>query len=66
MQKMGLEAIYPKPKLSMGNKQHLKYPYLLRNILIDRPEQVWSEDITYIRINKGFVYLTAIIDWFSR
>ncbi|MCB9093398.1 MAG: IS3 family transposase [Halobacteriovoraceae bacterium] len=50
----------------MGNKQHLKYPYLLRNILIDRPEQVWSEDITYIRLNKGFVYLTAIIDWFSR
>jgi putative transposase len=66
MQRMGLEAIYPKPKLSTGNKQHLKYPYLLRNILIDRPEQVWSEDITYIRLNKGFVYLTAIIDWFSR
>ena len=66
MQRMGLEAIYPKPKLSIGNKQHLKYPYLLRNILIDRPEQVWSEDITYIRLNKGFVYLTAIIDWFSR
>jgi putative transposase len=66
MQRMGLEAIYPKPKLSMGNKQHLKYPYLLRNILIDRPGQVWSEDITYVRLNKGFVYLTAIIDWFSR
>ncbi len=66
MQGMGLEAIYPKPNLSMGNKMHKKYPYLLRGLLIDRPRQVWSADITYIRLEKGFGYLTAIIDWFSR
>lgn len=66
MQEMGLEAIYPKRNLSLGNKQHRKYPYLLRGLRIDRPKQVWSEDITYIRLEKGFVYLTAIIDWFSR
>lgn len=66
MQEMGLEAIYPKPNLSMGNKIHKKYPYLLRGYAINRPGQVWSEDITYIRLEKGFGYLTAIIDWFSR
>lgn len=66
MQEMGLEAIYPKPHLSIGNKEHKKYPYLLRNLNIERPGQVWSEDITYIRLEKGFGYLTAIIDWFSR
>ena len=66
MQEMGLEAIYPKPNLSVGNKTHRKYPYLLRGLLIERPRQVWSEDITYIRLEKGFGYLTAIIDWFSR
>jgi putative transposase len=66
MQEMGLEAIYPKPNLSVGNKQHKKYPYLLKDLLIERPGQVWSEDITYIRLEKGFGYLTAIIDWFSR
>ena len=66
MQEMGLEAIYPKPNLSLGNRMHKKYPYLLREYTIDRPGQVWSEDITYIRLEKGFGYLTAIIDWFSR
>jgi len=66
MQEMGLEAIYPKPNLSLGNKMHKKYPYLLRDYVIDKPGQVWSEDITYIRLEKGFGYLTAIIDWFSR
>lgn len=66
MQEMGLEAIYPKPNLSLGNRMHKKYPYLLREYTIDRPDQVWSEDITYIRLEKGFGYLTAIIDWFSR
>jgi len=66
MQEIGLKAIYPKPHLSIGNKLHKKYPYLLRGLLIDRPGQVWSEDITYIRLEKGFGYLTAIIDGFSR
>jgi putative transposase len=66
MQEMGLEAIYPKPNLSLSNKQHRKYPYLLRGMSIERAGQVWSEDITYIRLENGFVYLTAIIDWFSR
>jgi len=66
MQKMGIEAIYPKSNLSKGNKLHKKYPYLLKDYSIDRPGQVWSGDITYIRLEKGFGYLTAIIDWFSR
>lgn len=66
MQEMGLEAIYPKPNLSRRNKMHKVYPYLLKGYQIDRPGQVWSEDITYIRLEKGFGYLTAIIDWFSR
>lgn len=63
---MGLEAIYPKPNLSKRNQEHKVFPYLLRNLVIDRCNQVWSTDITYIRLNKGFVYLMAIIDWHSR
>jgi putative transposase len=66
MRKMGITAIYPKPKLSKGNAQHIIYPYLLSNIKIIRPNQVWSSDITYIRLRQGFLYLVAIIDWFSR
>jgi putative transposase len=66
MRLMGLEAIYPKPRLSMPCKEHRKYPYLLRNQSITRPDQVWSTDITYIRLRHGFVYLAAIMDWFSR
>ena len=66
MRTMGLEAIYPKPKTSVRNKEHKVYPYLLRGFLIDSPNQVWSTDITYIPIQGGFMYLTAIIDWFSR
>jgi putative transposase len=66
MQELGLEAIYPKPNLSRANVQHTKYPYLLRDILIEEANQVWSTDITYIRMKKGFVYLVAVIDWFSR
>lgn len=66
MQIMGLEAIYPKPNLSRRCFESKIYPYLLRNYKIDRPNQVWSADITYIRMAKGFVYLTAIIDWHSR
>ena len=63
---MGLEAIYPKPRLSVPAPGHRIYPYLLRGVAIERPNQVWSTDITYIRMARGFVYLTAILDWFSR
>jgi putative transposase len=65
MRLMGLQAIYPKPKLSAGRK-HKVYPYLLRGVTIDRPDQVWSSDITYIGLPGGFMYLVAVIDWFSR
>lgn len=66
MQMMGLESIYPKPNLSMSMKEHKKYPYLLRDVAVTRPNQVWSTDITYIRLMQGFIYLVAIIDWYSR
>lgn len=66
MQQMGLEAIYPKPRLSLAGKTEQRYPYLLRGLSIERSNQVWSCDITYIRLQKGFVYLIAIMDWFSR
>ena len=63
---MGLEAVYPKPKLSQANPEHKVFPYLLRNLAIERCNQVWSTDLTYIRLKHGFVYLMAIIDWYSR
>ena len=66
LRKMGLEAIYPKPHLSMGGPEHRKFPYLLRGVPILRVNQVWSTDITYIRLQQGFVYLVAILDWYSR
>ena len=66
MKVMGIEAIYPKPNLSRDDKQNPKYPYLLRNLTINHPNQVWGTDITYIKLNQGFCYLVAIIDWFSR
>lgn len=66
MRLMGLEAIYPKPRLSLPDQAHKKYPYLLRNLVIDHPDQVWCADITYIRMRHGFLYLTAIMDWYSR
>ena len=66
MRKMGISAIYQKPNLSKASKQHKIYPYLLRGVAIVRPNQVWSTDITYIRMHKGFVYLTAVLDWYSR
>lgn len=66
MRIMGLEAIYPKPKLSAARRGHRIYPYLLRNVSIDRADQVWSTDITYVPLASGFMYLAAIIDWFSR
>jgi putative transposase len=63
---MGIQAIYPKKKLSWRNKNHQVYPYLLRNLKIEKPNQVWSTDITYVKLEEGFAYLIAIIDWFSR
>ena len=66
MRLMGLEAIYPKPKLSEPAAGHRIYPYRLRDLAIVRPNQVWATDITYIRLRQGFVYLVAVMDWFSR
>jgi putative transposase len=66
MRVMGLEAIYPKPRLSQPGAGHEIYPYLLRGVTVDRVNQVWSADITYIRLQAGFVYLVAVMDWFSR
>ena len=63
---MGLEAIYPKPHLSQPGEVQQRYPYLLRAVPIERVNQVWSTDITYIRLARGFIYLVAILDWFSR
>lgn len=65
---MGIEAIYPRPKLNLSHpdKEHKIFPYLLRGVTIDRINQVWSTDITYIRMCHGWVYLTAVIDWYSR
>jgi putative transposase len=73
MRYMGIEALYPKPKTTTANKEHYKYPYLLKDfrndagqVVIDRANKVWSTDITYIKLEKGFVYLAAIIDWHSK
>jgi putative transposase len=66
MRLMGLEAIYPKPKLSLAGRGHRIYPYLLRDVPIRRPDQVWSTDITYVPLAQGFMYLAAVIDWYSR
>lgn len=66
MRLMGLEAHYPKPRLSRPAPGHELYPYLLRDVPIVRPNQVWSGDITYVPLSAGFLYLTAIIDWYSR
>lgn len=66
MQKMGLEAVYPKPKLSQPGEGHKVYPYLLKGLQIERVNQVWSTDITYIRLAQGFCYLVAVMDWHSR
>jgi putative transposase len=66
MRVMGLEAVYPKPRLSVAGRGHKVYPYLLRGVKIERPDQVWSTDITYVPMTSGFMYLAAVIDWFSR
>lgn len=66
MHLMGLEAIYQKPNLSRPNVEHRIYPYLLRRLKVTRPNQVWATDITYVPIEGGFIYLCAVIDWYSR
>ena len=66
MKRMGLEALYRKPSTSKPTPGHKIYPYLLRGMTIDRPNQVWAMDITYVPMARGFVYLAAVVDWFSR
>ena len=66
MRKMGIQSIAPKPNTSMPRKDHKIYPYLLNGMNINRPNMVWCSDITYIRLSGGFVYLTAVMDWYSR
>jgi putative transposase len=66
MRLLGIGAIYPSKRLSHANSQHKKYPYLLRDVAITHVNQVWSTDITYVRLKGGYVYLTAVIDWYSR
>lgn len=66
MRQMGLMAIYPKPHLSQPDQQHRVYPYRLRGLAIRHPDQVWCADVTYIRLQHGFAYLVAVMDWYSR
>ena len=66
MKRMGIEAIYRRPNTSKPAQGHKIYPYLLRSLVVDRPNQVWAMDITYIPMARGFVYLAAVVDWFSR
>lgn len=66
MRLMGLEAIYPKPRTTQRGAGHKIYPYLLRDLTITRPDQVWGADITYVPLRHGFLYLVAILDWYSR
>ena len=66
MREMGIAAISPGPNLSKRRRDHLVYPYLLKGVVIQEPNQVWGIDITYIRLLKGWLYLTAVLDWYSR
>ncbi len=66
MREMGIEAIYPRKKLSQGHPEHLIFPYLLRDVCISGVNHVWSSDITYIPMRRGYLYLVAIMDWYSR
>src|SRR5271154_3991521 len=66
MQRMGIEALYRRPRTTKPEPGHKIYPYLLRGIAITRPNQVWAMDITYIPMARGFVYLAVVLDWFSR
>ena len=66
MRLMGIEAIYPKPRTTLRNKAHRVYPYLMRDVAVLRPDHVWASNITYIPMENGFMYLTAVMDWYSR
>ena len=66
MAKMGLAAVYQRPRTSVPHPEHRVWPYLLRNLTIDRPDQVWCADITYVPMRRGFLYLVAVIDWATR
>jgi putative transposase len=66
MAKMGLQAVYQRPKTTVPHPEHKIWPYLLRDLTIDRPNHVWCSDITYIPMQRGFLYLVAVMDWFSR
>lgn len=66
LRKMGLVAVYPQPHTTLNNPEHRVYPYQLRDLAVTQPNQVWCADITYIRLTGGFMYLVAIMDWFSR
>ncbi len=66
LREMGLVAVYPKPNLSASDREHRVYPYLLRNVKVTRRDQVWSTDITYVRLVDGFAFLMAVMDWWSR
>ena len=66
MAKMGLAAVYQRPRTTVPHPEHRKWPYLLRGVVIDRPDQVWCADITYIPMRRGFLYLVAVMDWASR
>ncbi len=66
MRLMGLQAIYPKPRTTLAAKDHQIYSYLLRDLEITLPNQVWSADFTYVPMRRGFMYLVAVLDWFSR
>jgi putative transposase len=66
MKILGIKAIYPKKNLSKSNSEHKKFPYLLKDMEINKPNQVWATDITYIPIKGGFFYLTVIMDWHTR
>ena len=63
---MGLQAVYPKPRTTLAAPGHRIFPYLLRTLRVERPDQVWATDITYIPMRQGFLYLVAVLDWFSR
>ena len=66
MKQMGIQAIYRKPRLSIPNRESKRYPYLLKDIEIERPDHVWCADITYIPMKHGHLYLVAVMDWYSR
>jgi putative transposase len=66
MRIMGIQAIFPKKRMSVPNKEHTVYPYLLRDMTISAPNEVWTTDLTYVRMRKGFIYLVAVMDWFTR